>query len=271
MCRDISFHSEIEEVQKVYPGLKDIRTRQLDTQSLIHRQAEVFASYPIIATDEGQQVLADMEWGIKPLHIQDKAEATERRRSMVNAKADRILGDTSSYWHRLSQNRCLIPLTNIFEHRKIMTWTKKVPYAIRTTFHSEGLPYYVPGLYQWHYEPDENGQAVRKGTFTLVTTEANNVMRCIHNDGANKHRMPLFLTKEMENAWLNHTLTKADMTEILQYIIPDQHLNYHTVHSLRTEGDRPDHKPKDALWIWENLPPLGNDYPRGVGEQSSLF
>lgn len=44
-----------------------------------------------------------------------------------------------------------------------------------------------------------------KNTFTIVTTEANEIMSKIHNI---KKRMPIILKKEDEEKWLTHTPIK---------------------------------------------------------------
>ncbi|SEO13878.1 hypothetical protein SAMN05216436_1377 [bacterium A37T11] len=93
-------------------------------------------------------------------------------------------------------------------------------------------------------------------------------MQGIHNDGPNRHRMPLFLTPELEQAWISE-ITEDDMTEIFNFELPEDGLFFQPVYSLRGGAIRPDGKHKFDYWDWEGLPPLGDDNPREL--QRSLF
>jgi putative SOS response-associated peptidase YedK len=62
----------------------------------------------------------------------------------------------------------------------------------------------VPALYQVSQEVDQHsGEFYNVASFTMITRHANDKMQWIHNAGDNKHRMPLFLTPEMEHAWVS--------------------------------------------------------------------
>ena len=185
---------------------------------------------------------------------------------MFNARSERILDDHESYWYRLRSNRCLIPVSGTFEHRRIKGWKNKVPYFI---WIKEREIIYIPGLYQIHKSVGPNGEAIFEKSFTMITRGANEVMKGIHNDGENKHRMPLFLTPELEQAWLLPDLTENDMKDIFNYQMPDEAMDYRTVYTLRGVTERPDGKRKYDFWKWPNLPPLGNDNPPQA--QLSLF
>ena len=45
---------------------------------------------------------------------------------------------------------------------------------------------------------------------TMITMPANELMQRIHNSGANKHRMPLFVQPENFEAWLTNENDVAD-------------------------------------------------------------
>ena len=94
-------------------------------------------------------------------------------------------------------------------------------------------------------------------------------MMKIHNDGENKHRMPLFLSPELEQAWILPDLKENEMREIFNYEMPPEAMNYQPVYTLRGVDERPDGKSKYEFWNWPNLPDLGNDSP--PKPQLSLF
>lgn len=260
MCWDISLSTDIELVKKSYPKIRDERKKQeYDYSYFENVQAITFPEYPIIYKDKegGGIALREMEWGVLPTYIKDPKLQDDRRRSMVNVRSERILEDKKSYWHRLRNQRCLIPVTGTFEHRKISGWKKKVPYFIA----EKGRDlFYIPGLYQWHETVDEDGVIEKVGSFGMLTRSANEIMAGIHNDGPNKHRMPLFLPEDLEQQWLDD-IVEEDMAAIFHYEIPAQDLAYHPVYTLRGYPERPDGQQRFDPFQWDGLPPLGNDKP----------
>ena len=77
--------------------------------------------------------------------------------------------------------------------------------------------------------------------------------------GANAFRMPLFLPKEMEMEWLRPDLTDEEMQKILDYEMPSDQIVPVPVYSIRGRTPRPDGKPKNAPFAYQDLPALGND------------
>lgn len=128
MCWDISLHTDIELVKNAYPKIRDERKKQEYNYDYFENvQAITFPEYPIIMKDkEGEGIaLIEMEWGVLPTYIKDLKLQDDRRRSMVNARSERILDDKKSFWYRLRNQRCLIPVSGTYEHRKISGWKKK--------------------------------------------------------------------------------------------------------------------------------------------------
>jgi putative SOS response-associated peptidase YedK len=181
---------------------------------------------------------------------------------MVSVRSERILEDKKSYWYSLRKQRCLIPVSGTFEHRAVKGWKKKVPYFIG----EEGRDlFYLPGLYQWHETVDEDGVVERVGSFGMLTRAANEVMANIHNDGPNKHRMPLFLPEDLERQWIED-IQEDDMPPIFLFEMPNEKLRHYPVYTLRGYPVRPDGKHRYEAFDWEGLPPLGSDTA-----QTSLF
>ncbi|HVI46811.1 MAG TPA: SOS response-associated peptidase family protein [Chitinophaga sp.] len=265
MCYDISLHVDVKETLKAFPGLVVKTDKLFDPASMIHMEGYVFPEYPIILHNPGEGLVLDtFEWGVLPTYIKnDPKKFAEMRSNMVNCRSERIFEDKRSVWYRLRNNRCLIPVTATFDHRKIDKWKRKIPYLVRP---KGRLPFYIPGLYQVADMVDGDGVIYSSASFTLCTRSANQVMRLIHNDGNNKWRMPLFVTKEMADAWVSPDLTESAIQEIINYEMPDDDLEYYTVYTIRGGKLRPDGKDKDELWQWPGLPPLGNDDP-GTAKQ----
>jgi putative SOS response-associated peptidase YedK len=243
MCYDISFNASIELVTDYLPDVVVDPQIDIEYETTVHVEAQANKPYPILVRYEDKIHLTLFSWGIN-------ARGADMP-SVWNAQSERILKDKHSYWYKIRHNRCLIPLTGIFEHREIKGWKKKVPYHV---WLGDRKLFCVPGLYD---EPNSHSNGLY--TFTLITRQANSLMRLIHNAGNDAFRMPLFLTKELETLWLKEDLTEAEMQAIFDYEIPPEQLQYDTVYTIRTNKERPDGKGKLEHYTWENLPPLGRD------------
>jgi putative SOS response-associated peptidase YedK len=261
MCYDISFDVSIRALGDYFPDL--IFDSQMDVEfgAIDHVQGVgVFGKYPIIFVnkDDQQQHCRLMEWGI--IQFYSKTEpAVPVRNKFLNIRSERVLDDTTSYWYKIRSKRVLIPVTGIYEHRAVRGWKKKVPYWVKPM---DQQMFFLPGLYSVAELPDkETGEVIKRWTFGLMTREANSVMRNIHNDGENSHRMPLFLPFEMSKEFLSPQLSDAKYREILAYEMPSEGLDYHPVFTIRSAKLRPDDKPKTEFWDWEKLPPLGEMNP----------
>ncbi|MCA5006842.1 SOS response-associated peptidase family protein [Sphingobacterium bovistauri] len=105
MCWDISLHTDIELVKNSYPKIRDERKKKEYNYDYFENvQAITFPEYPIIMKDkEGEGIaLLEMEWGVLPTYIQDPKLQDDRRRSMVNARSERILDDKMDIPFKLS-------------------------------------------------------------------------------------------------------------------------------------------------------------------------
>ncbi len=68
----------------------------------------------------------------------------------------------------------------------------------------------LAGLWEKWKNP-ESGREVR--TFTVITTQANSLLKQIHNL---KKRMPVILSREEKKRWLNNNLNKCQVNSLLQ-------------------------------------------------------
>lgn len=269
MCYDVSFHTNIQLTMDIFPDLRDNRQLELNSEALVHVEGHALPLYYVIHAKDGEPQLVNMEWGVTPLYVKDPKEQRARRSGMINARSERILDDHKSYWYRIRNNRCLIPVSGIYEHRQIIGWKHKVPYLVQL---KDAPVFFLPGLYQESTEVDmTTGELYQHGTYTLITRPANALMAQIHNSGENKHRMPVFVHHEMARRWIDPELSEEGVREVLGYEVPVEELGYRTVYTIRGGKVRPDHKEKDEYWEWAALPPLGEDRAVNEGVQGSLF
>lgn len=269
MCYDLSFNTSLQSIHDIFPGIIQDDQFQIHPDKSAHIVAHSFGEHPILMRnrEDGFMHLKLMEWGCIPFYTKDEAAFMKQRIMMLNARSERILGDTSSYWFKIRNRRCLIPVTGIFEHRKVTGITKKVPYFIyqKTSNtdpsnhnpQTQPSPFFLPGLYSVAELPNlQTGELEKRWTFTLITRAANPLMQQIHNDGENKWRMPLFLPDNLRNQWLEPELSSESLQSILNYELPATELDCWPVYTIRSSKPRPDGLSKTEPFVWEGLPSL---------------
>jgi putative SOS response-associated peptidase YedK len=241
MCYDISYTVKVKELADYFPDLEFHGQLELNFNGSVHIMGHSYGEHPIIyRTAEGKLLCRSMEWGCIPFYVKDEKTFLRQRATMLNARSERILNDTKSYWHKIKNRRCLIPVNGIYEHRAVKGWKKKVPYFIKL---KDQDIFFLPGLYSVVELPDtETGEVLKRYTFTLITRGANEVMANIHNDGDNKNRMPLFLTAALSKHWLNNDLSESEYKTILDFEMPSDNLDFKPVFTIRSPKLRPDEK-----------------------------
>ncbi len=256
MCYDISFKKTIKQLSDYFPELQMSDEINVNFESAIHIIGHAFGEHPIIykKNDDGKPHLKLMEWGCIPFYVKDENQFKKSRTGMLNARSEKILDDTKSYWYKIRNRRCLIPVSGIFEHREIAGWKHKVPYFIEL---KDQEIFFLPGLYSVAELPDkETGEMIKRWTFTLITRGANGVMKNIHNGGENKGRMPLFLPLEKAHDWIMNELDADEFKLLLNFEMPSNALAYYPVYTIRSPKLRPDEKAKDEYFAWPDLPEL---------------
>ena len=130
------------------------------------------------------------DWGLIPAWAKDRA----LQKMTLNAKIE-TLTEKPSFQNSVS-NRCLVLVNGFYEWKWLDSKGKnKEKYFIR--LENGNQPFALGGIYSiW---TDENTNETLT-SFSIVTSQANELMSEIHNT---KHRMPLVLSKEAEEAWLS--------------------------------------------------------------------
>jgi putative SOS response-associated peptidase YedK len=256
MCYDISFTVNIKELGDYIPDLIYDSQISINFDATVHIMAHAYGEHPIIYVNRDDHTMHCrlMEWGCIPFYVKEEKAFLRQRNTMLNARSERILEDNRSYWYKIRNRRCLIPVSGIYEHREIPGWKKKVPYYIQLAAQPV---FFLPGLYSVAEFPDpDTGEMIKRYTYTLITRNANSVMMKIHNGGDNKFRMPLFLPQTMAREWLAEDLSEERYKAILDFEMPSEELKYHPVFTIRGRSPRPDNKLKNEAWNWEKLPAL---------------
>jgi putative SOS response-associated peptidase YedK len=138
---------------------------------------------PVIVRTNQASDAKPMQWGLVPWWAKDPAIGNR----MINARAETLTGK-GAFKNLVESRRCLVPADGFYE------WRKEAKRKVPMWFHLKSKePFAFAGLWDIWRKPDGN----KLETFTIITTEPNELMRPIHN------RMPVILRREDEEQWLD--------------------------------------------------------------------
>jgi putative SOS response-associated peptidase YedK len=147
-----------------------------------------FPKTPVISNDSLEKVQL-FDWGLIPSWSTDN----DIRKFTLNARIETLAHKPS--FKDVLDNRCLVLSSGFFEWQwRDLKGKEKRKYLIQSA-HEEIFAF--AGIWSEWTNP-ENG--VKQKTYSIITTEANELMSEIHNT---KKRMPIILPKEKEFEWLN--------------------------------------------------------------------
>ena len=136
----------------------------------------------------------------------DKEKAMILRTKTLNCVSEEMYNTQSFKDAAKNAQRCLIPVAGFFEWRWLdEQGTVKIPYYV--TFRDQKIRS-MAGLYS-RWKDNDTGEYYY--SYTVLTTAANLMLDYIHNS---KKRMPVFIAKEDEQAWLNKDLSAKDVMEL---------------------------------------------------------
>jgi putative SOS response-associated peptidase YedK len=120
---------------------------------------------------------------------------------MINARAETVT-EKASYRNAFKKRRCLVVADGFYEWQN--TGDAKRPMYIRL---KSGKPFGFAGLYEVWKSPE--GKELT--TCTIITTEANELMKPIHE------RMPVIIPAELLDKWLDPAIEgKEQLLDMLR-------------------------------------------------------
>lgn len=202
MCFHNSMSKKAKEVAARYGRKSDIIEIVQDIiDEQYHSNAFTNPISPIITTSDEVQVL---NWGLIPFWTKSDEAANDIRKMTYNAKAETIF-EKPSFRNPILSRRCIVPSTGYFEWRH--EGANKIPYFI---YLKDEQIFSMAGVYDIWDNP-ENKELLH--TFSIITTTANPLTAYIHNT---KQRMPVILSQEDEEKWLDPKLSKSDIRSFLK-------------------------------------------------------
>ena len=127
-----------------------------------------------------------LRWGLIPSWTRSIEDANVIRYKTFNARAESI-DKKPSFSSSVRSKRCIIPVKGFFEWQH--AGKSKIPWYI---YHHENDILSIAGIFD---EWTETGTGEKYSTFSIVTTDANDMMAEIHNSA---RRMPVILDKASE-------------------------------------------------------------------------
>ncbi len=156
--------------------------------------------------------IARAKWGL----VNHWAQPGKRVTGPINARAEGV-DRRPAFREAFLKRRCVVPADGFFE------WVGPGDHRRPLWFHRpDGGLLLLAGLYEsWFPAPDR-----RERTFTILTTRANEMMRPIHD------RMPVVLSDEQADAWMNLNEPNPVSLKKLLGPPPDEWLVYRPVSPL---------------------------------------
>jgi putative SOS response-associated peptidase YedK len=152
---------------------------------------------PVVRAAAGVREGLMMRWGLIPFF----AKGVPPKYSTINATVEKL--ETSPVWRTPWKRgqRCIQLAAGFYEWH-LSASGKKQPYFIHLADHE------VFGFASlWDRSIGENGAATE--SCAIVTLPGNDLMREIHNTGANPYRMPAILAPDAFASWLEGTQHEA--------------------------------------------------------------
>ncbi|MFH7027244.1 MAG: SOS response-associated peptidase [Heteroscytonema crispum UTEX LB 1556] len=200
----------------------------------VEKVADLVAQYNIAPTQMVAAVLPNskslsrqfqqLRWGLIPSWAKDPSMGAK----LINARAETV-AEKRSFRSAFKRRRCLIVADGFYEwqHQE----KKKQPFYIRL---QDGQPFGFAGL--WEQWKSPSGEEI--DSCTIVTTEANELMRSLHD------RMPVILNPQDYDLWLN---PEVQDSEALQKLLRPYAASAMTAYPVSTKVNNPRHNSSDCI------------------------
>jgi putative SOS response-associated peptidase YedK len=167
-----------------------------------HANGYMHPLLPVIANDQ-QIAIHHFRWGLIPSWVKTMDEGVKWSNQTLNAKSETVF-EKPSFREAIMERRCIIPVTGFFEWKH--QGKDKVPYYI----HPRESPFFLLAGVFSHWLDQQHNEV--HTTFSILTTEANELMAGIHNT---QKRMPLMIDERNINAWIDKDLAKGSVVELM--------------------------------------------------------
>lgn len=200
---------------------------RLKKEFSVEEVPEVEARYNIAPTQSilgvrqtlDSREMSFLKWGLIPSWAKDSSIGAK----LINARSETVT-EKPSFREAFKRRRCIIPADGFYEWQR--TGGRKQPFF----FHMrDDWPFGFAGL--WNKWKNEDGEVIE--SCTILTTEANELLRRVHD------RMPVILTPEDYEVWLDDDLRKRSLREELLRPFPASEMEgYHVSASINSPSNQ---------------------------------
>lgn len=169
-------------------------------------------SVPVVLYPEKQRQLQLFRWGLIPSWAKDASIGSR----LINARSETV-SEKPSFRAAFRHRRCLVIADGFYEWQR--QERKKQPYYF---LRQDKKPFGFAGLWENWQSPD--GEVIK--TCTILTTEANELMRSIHD------RMPVILEAKNYDLWLDTTIQQPEELQQLLHPYSSEAMNSYAVSTL---------------------------------------
>lgn len=148
----------------------------------------------------GERATAALQWGLVPRWARDASGGGR----LANARADGV-ATKPSFREAFRHRRCIVPASGFYEWQTV--GRLKFPWYFSRP---DGEPLALAGI--WEEWRSAAGAALE--TFSLITTEPNDVVRPLHD------RMPVILTGDNLDRWLDPSIREPERLQPLLVPLP---------------------------------------------------
>ena len=175
-----------------------------------------------------------LRWGLIPSWVKSMEAADEIRFKTFNARSETI-DSKPSFSSSFNTMRCIVPVRGFFEWQH--NAGKKIPWYV---YRTDNEIMSLAGIWS---EWIENTTGEIYSTFSIVTTDANELMAEIHNS---KKRMPVVLERSDESKWLDLNTKKDEIFSLLRPY-PSYVLKAHTISELINQKNSDKNSPEIVM------------------------
>jgi putative SOS response-associated peptidase YedK len=192
-----------------------------------HVSAFAHPEIGVIHLSDGALIMEPMTWGLIPFWVKDRALANKLWNQTPNARSETIF-EKPSFRVAARKRRGIIVIDSFFEHHHY--GGKAYPFNVR---YANGGAMVAAVLWE-EWTDKSTGELVK--TFSIVTTEGNEMMSVLHNSPKLAGpRMPVFLEGEAITQWLDTPESDDSHLMLLPLCKPlgEKELKAHSVKPLR--------------------------------------
>lgn len=178
----------------------------------------------VVQQTENGPALQFLRWGLVPAWARDPAIGSK----MINARAETV-AEKPAFRQSFKTRRCLVLADGFYEWQAAARGGRKQPFYFAL---QDERPFALAGL--WEHWEGKNGTDGPLDTCTIITTEANELLRPVHE------RMPVMLHPEDYALWLDPAMKQPEpLQALLRPYPPEAMISYpigYAVNDVRNDS-----------------------------------